>query len=54
MCWVLAMNWVEEHQGKVPPIVAKYGPVVACKGDQFEVIYGSFDGEPDGLATISI
>jgi len=36
-------DWVEEYQAKAPPIVAKYGLVVPCKGDQFEVLHGSFD-----------
>jgi uncharacterized protein (DUF1330 family) len=39
---LMSVNWVE-YQAKVPSIVAKYSPVVACKGDQFEVLHGRFD-----------
>ncbi|MDG1231088.1 MAG: DUF1330 domain-containing protein [Pseudomonadales bacterium] len=38
----LNTDWVEEYQAKVPPIAKKYGLVVPCVGDNFEVLHGSF------------
>ena len=42
-CDQVSVNWVEKCQVKEPVMVVKYAPVVACRGDQFEVLYGSFD-----------
>ena len=36
-------DWVGEYQAKVPPIAAKYGLIVPCVGDKFEVLKGSFE-----------
>lgn len=36
-------DWVGEYQAKVPPIAAKYGLIVPCVGDKFEVLEGSFE-----------
>lgn len=38
--------WLEEYQAKVPPIAAKYGLVVPCVGDKFEVLHRSFERQP--------